>query len=182
MCMCMCVLIWCKLLPFQVSVQLHTGLTIKIYVILINQFFPHCGIIVESKKKKKYIALTGKKFDSGANLRLELDRTDSLYRCKFLYSQSRGLILHSPLASRCMYPTLCDPMDSSLPGSSVHGIFQARILEWLAISFSRGSSPPRDQNCISSIGRKILYHWSTWEAHTTPRMSLFSEALADFLS
>ena len=37
-------------------------------------------------------------------------------------------------------PTLCDPVDSSQPGSSVHGIFQARILEWVAISFSRGSS------------------------------------------
>ena len=39
-------------------------------------------------------------------------------------------------------PTLCDPMDCSLPGSSVHGIFQARILEWVATSFSRGSSRP----------------------------------------
>ena len=41
-------------------------------------------------------------------------------------------------------PTLCDPMDCSLPDSSIHGIFQARILEWVAISFSRGSSLPRD--------------------------------------
>ena len=41
-------------------------------------------------------------------------------------------------------PTLCDPMDCSLPGSSIHGIFQARVLEWVAISFSRGSSRPRD--------------------------------------
>ena len=41
-------------------------------------------------------------------------------------------------------PTLCDPMDCSLPGSSVHGIFQARVLKWVAISFSRGSSQPRD--------------------------------------
>ena len=40
-------------------------------------------------------------------------------------------------------PTLCDPIDHSLPGSSVHGIFQARILEWAAISYSRGSSQPR---------------------------------------
>ena len=40
-------------------------------------------------------------------------------------------------------PTLCDPMDCSLPDSSVHGIFQARILEWVAISFSKGSSGPR---------------------------------------
>ena len=48
------------------------------------------------------------------------------------------------LQSLQLYLTLCDPMDSSLPGSSVHGIFQARILEWIAISFSRGSSQPRD--------------------------------------
>ena len=44
--------------------------------------------------------------------------------------------------------TLYDPMDHSLPGSSVHGIFQARILEWVVISFSRGYSWPRDQSCI----------------------------------
>ena len=43
-----------------------------------------------------------------------------------------------------LYLTLCDPIHSRLPGSSVHGIFQARRLEWIAISFSRGSSQPRD--------------------------------------
>ena len=42
------------------------------------------------------------------------------------------------------YPTLCNPMDCSPPGSSVHGLLQARILEWVAISFSRGSSQPGD--------------------------------------
>ena len=57
-----------------------------------------------------------------------------------------------------------DPMDCSLPGSSIHGILQARILEWVAISFSRRSSPPRDRTCISCIGRLILYHLATWEA------------------
>ena len=45
-----------------------------------------------------------------------------------------------------------------MPGSSVHGVFQARILEWVAISFSRGSSQPRDQTQISYIDRQILYH------------------------
>ena len=45
--------------------------------------------------------------------------------------------------------TLCDPMDCSLPGSSVHGIFQAIVLEWIAISFSRGSSRPSDQSQVS---------------------------------
>ena len=44
----------------------------------------------------------------------------------------------------CLCPTLCKPMDCSPPGSSVHGILQARILEWVAIPFSRGSSQPRD--------------------------------------
>ena len=57
------------------------------------------------------------------------------------------------------HPTLCSPKDYSLLGSSVHGICQARKLEWAAISFSRGSSQPRDQICVSCIGRHILYHW-----------------------
>ena len=48
-------------------------------------------------------------------------------------------------------PTLCHPVDCSLPGSSIHGIFQARVLEWVAIAFSRGSSRPRDQTQVSHI-------------------------------
>ena len=61
----------------------------------------------------------------------------------------------------------CDPMDCRSPGSSVHGISQAGILEWVAISFSRGSSWPRDWTCISYVcctGRWILYHWANGEA------------------
>ena len=64
-------------------------------------------------------------------------------------------------------PTVCDLMDCSLPGSSVHGIFQGRILEQVVISFPRGSSGPRNQthvSCVSCIGRWILYHCATWEA------------------
>ena len=52
--------------------------------------------------------------------------------------------------------TLFDLMDCSSPGSSVHGIFQARILKWVAISFSRESSQPRDRTCISCTGRQIF--------------------------
>ena len=53
-------------------------------------------------------------------------------------------------------PTLCDPMDCSLPHSSIRGIFQARVLEWVAISFSRGSSWPRDWTQVSCIvGRRF---------------------------
>ena len=53
-------------------------------------------------------------------------------------------------------------MECSTPGSSVHGISQARILEEVAISFSRGSSQARDRTQITCIGRWILYHWTTW--------------------
>ena len=63
--------------------------------------------------------------------------------------------------------TLCDTIDCFPPGSSVYGILQARILEWVAISYSRGSSRPRDRtlvSCISCIGRLILYHCTSWEA------------------
>ena len=55
-------------------------------------------------------------------------------------------------------PTLCNPMDYSLPGSSIHGVFQARVLEWVAISFSRGSSPPRDRTQVSCIASRCFYH------------------------
>ena len=58
-------------------------------------------------------------------------------------------------------PTLCNLMDCSLPGSAVHGILQAKVLEWVAMPSSRGSSPPRDQthvSCVSFIGRWVLDH------------------------
>ena len=60
--------------------------------------------------------------------------------------------------------TLCDPMDCSLPGSSIHGIFQARVLEWGAIAFSKGSSWPRDRIQVSCIAGKCFTIWATREA------------------
>ena len=68
------------------------------------------------------------------------------------------------LAQSCLL--LCDPMDCTLPGSSVHGISQPKILQWVAISFSRASSQPRDGTRVSFIGRWILYHWPTRKAHS----------------
>ena len=59
---------------------------------------------------------------------------------------------------------LGDPTDCSPPGSSVHGICQAGILEWVVISYSRGSSQPRGRILISCIGRRICYHWAIWES------------------
>ena len=68
----------------------------------------------------------------------------------------------SEVAQLC--PTLCYPVDCSPPGSSVHGILQARILEWVAISFSRGSSWPRDQTQISRIAGRHFNLWAMREA------------------
>ena len=60
-------------------------------------------------------------------------------------------------------PTLCNTMDCSLPRVSVHGIFQARILEWVALSFSRGSSRPRDQARVSRIVGRSFTVWAASE-------------------
>ena len=69
-------------------------------------------------------------------------------------------------AQSCL--TLHHSVDCSPPGSSVCGILQARILEWIGISFSRGSSLPRGQtqvSCVSFIGKQILYHCTTWKSY-----------------
>ena len=66
------------------------------------------------------------------------------------------------VAKLCL--TLCDPVDCSLSGSSIHGISQTRILEWVVISSARGSSWPRDWTYVSYISRRILYHWASREA------------------
>ena len=71
----------------------------------------------------------------------------------------------SEVAQSC--PTLCNLVDCSLPGFSVHGILQARTLEWVTISFSRGSSWPRDRTWVSHIGGRRFNLWATREAHHT---------------
>ena len=75
---------------------------------------------------------------------------------------SIGLKKWSEVAQSCS--TLCDPMDCSLPGYPVHGIFQAIVLEWIAISFSRGSSQPRDPTQVSCIAGGFLTSWTMREA------------------
>ena len=64
------------------------------------------------------------------------------------------------------YPTFCESRDCSQPGSSVHGILQARILEWVAIPFSKRYSQPRDQTWVSYIAGRFLTVWATIETHT----------------
>ena len=86
------------------------------------------------------------------------------------------------VAQSCL--TFCDPMDCSPSGSSVHEIFQARILEWIAILYSRGSFQSRDRTCVSCVscisctGSLILYNCATWEA----LLMLYSLATRNSLS
>ena len=116
--------------------------------------------------------------DSDASSRLRA----TMLRCHHLHIPSlQGhiiMILSSHqwplgLCSVCaQWPTLCDPMDCSFPISFVHGIFQARMLEWLAISSSRGSSCPRDWTCfsyVSCIAGRFFTCWATGAFLATAR-------------
>ena len=96
------------------------------------------------------------------------DQTVSCLSCigRWIFCHCNTWLQCSSVAQSC--PTLCDPMDCSPPGSSVHGISQARMLEWDAIASSRGSFQPRGGtcvSCISCIGRRILYHYGTRGTH-----------------
>ena len=71
----------------------------------------------------------------------------------------------SEVSQSCLI--LCDPMDCSLPGSSIHAIFHARILEWVSISFSMGPSWPRDQTRVSDTAGRLFTIWATREAQIT---------------
>ena len=83
----------------------------------------------------------------------------------------------SEVAPSC--PAPCDPMDCSLPGFSVHGIFQARVLEWVAISFSRGSSWSRDWTWVSCIVGRCFTVWATREVKS---VSFQSQGVPTMLS
>ena len=104
-------------------------------------------------------------------------RTYSFYIISFDFLMCINWILLLPLANRWendydsesesevsqLCPTLCDPMDRSIPGSSIHGIFQARVLEWVAVSFSRGYSRPRNRMQVSCIVGRCFTVWATRE-------------------
>ena len=81
----------------------------------------------------------------------------------FCNEQYNFVCMYVLVAQLCL--TLCDPMDCSLPGSSVHGILQARILEWVALSFSRGASGPRDWTWVSCVAGRVFTIWATREAY-----------------
>ena len=112
----------------------------------------------------------GKKFELKSEI---FGQPNTCCICRF----PRKKVKWSEVAQSC--PTLCDPMDCSLPGSSVHRIFQARVLEWVAISFSRGSSRPGDQTWVSRIVGRRFTVWATREALSARKKALKYDIVND---
>ena len=105
----------------------------------------------------------------GCSLRHWTGPIFSHYTLEWLYWLLKGFkhyheVKWSQVTKSCL--TLCDPMDYSLLCSSVHGIFQARILEWIAISFSRESSWPKDRTQVSHTVGRCFTVWATGEVQT----------------
>ena len=110
-----------------------------------------------------------------------------LYSVFIAFSDNHAsfLILYQKLTSNYFIKTwwwwshsvvsLCDPMDCNLLSFSVHGILQARILEWIAISFSRGSSRPRDRTRVSRIAGRRFNLWASREALSGNEFSFTSQ-------
>ena len=134
-----------------------------LHSISLNKFVEHlhCGTDATVPKEfhsikdtSKYIHHTLEKFINRKRLNFSLERLWKIYQKMWCLATCACC---AKLLQSC--PTLCNPMDCNSPGSSVHGILQARILERAVMPSSGGSSWPRDQTClyISSI-RRILYH------------------------
>ena len=117
------------------------------------------------------IHINGLKFIVGITHNFNCSRVLSRFlRVLSFYYVIRGSTIYSLCCAKLLqlYPTLCDPMDCRPPGSSVHGILQARLLEWLAISSSRASSWCKDRKCVSHVscaGRQVFTSNANWEAH-----------------
>ena len=107
--------------------------------------------------------------DSSCSNLLELDSSLELmvYICLILINNTCEVLHDFEVIVAQLYLTLCDPMDCRLPDTSVHGISQARILEWVAIPFCRWSFWPRDRTWVSCIAGRFFLVWATREAFVT---------------
>ena len=113
------------------------------------------------------------------NLHLEFSsfRTQLPSHCISEENPTHPRDLESEVTQSCL--TLCDPMAYSLPGSSVHGIFQVIVLEWIAISFSRGSSQPSDRTRVSCTAGRFITDWATRHTYIHVYMHICIHVLYD---
>ena len=137
---------------FMLQRQLFLGL--KKYPIM--SFSMSFGCRLDKDKQNKIFIFMGLVIINSP-VSKKLNRGGSLHHtCTSVITESESEVVQS-----C--PTLCDPVDCSLPGSSLHGFLQAKILEWVAISFSRGSSWPRDRIWVSHTGGRRFNLWASRE-------------------
>ena len=115
--------------------------------------------ISEVIKSQKIITV---QFINYKNVSQQLEKLSLGGQIRVPVQNSSETVRESEVAQSCL--TLRDSMDCSLPGSSIHGILQASVLEWGAMSFSRGSSRPRDRTLVSCVAGRFFTIWATREA------------------
>ena len=152
------------------------GVEIKEPSFVLSSFTEKIGhtMYIRGRFKKRSLTSFSKTFWTMYSILLT---KDAYFPC-YDVSEIRMFLSSTISSMKCLFPFVvyslspvwpfCDPMDCSQLGSSVHGILQARILEWVAISFSRGSSWPWDRTWVSCIGRRVLYCWATRETLSFP--------------
>ena len=151
-CVCVCVCVWhfdpfvsrwmFTLFPrlgYCNSAALNIGVCVSFWITVLSRYMPRVGLLVKWELCFQF-------------------SEDPSYCCS-LFLFSRTVLSNFFVTPRTV-------AHQALP--SVHGIFQPRILEWVAISFSKGSSWPRDWTCVSCICRRIVYQGATWEASVFP--------------
>ena len=116
--------------------------------------------LVEKFLNKRKLGTHGKKFSNSYYWRFHVRSSPVAQMVKNLPAMREK----SETEVAQSFPTVCSHMDCSLPGFSVHGIFQARVPEWVAISFSKGFSQPRDGTRVSRIAGRGFTLWTTKEA------------------
>ena len=123
-----------------------------------------------------YHMIKMQEYTKGISWRTKSDKGTLKWSCgkiRKLAVEKKSSIMDVKVSAAQLCPTLCNPKDCSPSVSSVHGTLQARILEWVTIPFSRGSSWPRDRTQASCIASGFFTIWATREAHNGSSSSLF---------
>ena len=132
----------------------------RLTTIQVKEGLPHCGQnIYCSKQSNAFLVLLCSRV---SDTMWDTHTLSAYWHIPERHSYRRGMCV-CLVTQLC--PTLCHPMDYSPPDSSVGGILQARVLEWVVIPFSRGSSQPRDQTQVSHIAGRFFTVWAIREAH-----------------
>ena len=136
-------------------------LPLCVCVCVINAWFMYVSVCIYTYFEREIER--GERICSLLNRKMAYDIWNDLEMWRlFCILTVPGVCMHAQSLQSSL--TLCNPMDYSLLGFTVHGILQAKILGWVVVSSSRGCSQPRDLTCVSCITDRFFTHWVTWEA------------------